>query len=489
MKAHLGVAARTLALDLVTGEVTRAFDAAGIDCMLLKGPAMARRLYRDAPGGRNYGDVDLLVAPGQFEDAGQVLASLGFSDGGRRIRASEAARLPSRPWRRGGAAPAAVDLHRGFHNVADWSAWWERLSLHRETLVVEGQPVAIPDRVGCAVIAVLHAWSPASPDQPREDLRRALRLFGDETWRQAADLAEAVGAGGAFAATLGRQRAGAELVARIGLSVTDQVGWFRATSRRRGTSALSTVLGPGSWAVRARRVRDVALPSRGALTGTWPIAARGRCGLILAHCGRLCVMAARLPPLLLAWHRASRALRRGDAPAASGRPRFRTGHRLLARAGAAAGTGWWTLRTWRLVRSQLDHGQLNHGQGSHGQGSHGQGSHGQLSHGQLSHGPWHRSEPLPPAVPPAPRTPRSRRTARLVLACCRATCLETALVRQARAAGMGLALDVVVGVTAPSSGFRAHAWLDGDRVDPGFVEIWRCQPAITRAGHVRHGSL
>ncbi len=65
-----------------------------------------------------------------------------------------------------------------------------------------------------------------------------------------------------------------------------------------------------------------------------------------------------------------------------------------------------------------------------------------------------------------------------MLACCRATCLETALIRQACAAGAGAAIDVVVGVTAPASGFRAHAWLDGDRVDPAFVELWR-YPAVT----------
>jgi Uncharacterised nucleotidyltransferase len=127
MNPDLGLAARTLALDLATGEVIRAFDAAGLDCMVLKGPAMARRLYADAPGGRNYGDIDLLVAPGDFDAAGRVLASLGFSDRLTGIRASEAARLQGRPWHRDGAAYVAVDLHRGFHHVADRSAWWELL--------------------------------------------------------------------------------------------------------------------------------------------------------------------------------------------------------------------------------------------------------------------------------------------------------------------------------------------------------------------------
>jgi hypothetical protein len=69
MKPDLGLAARTLALDLAAGELIRALAAAGIDCLLLKGPAMAHRLYLDAPGCRNYGDIDLLVAPWQFDAA------------------------------------------------------------------------------------------------------------------------------------------------------------------------------------------------------------------------------------------------------------------------------------------------------------------------------------------------------------------------------------------------------------------------------------
>jgi hypothetical protein len=43
-----------------------------------------------------------------------------------------------------------------------------------------------------------------------------------------------------------------------------------------------------------------------------------------------------------------------------------------------------------------------------------------------------------------------------------ATCLPRAIVRQAWFAAHGSARDLVVGVTAPSGGFEAHAWLEGD---------------------------
>ena len=430
-------------------------------CMLLKGPAMAHRLYGDAPGRRNYGDIDLLVAPWHFGDAGRVLASLGFEDQVPGIRASEAARMQGHPWHRDGAAYVVVDLHRGFHNVADWPAWWDLLSARREVLVVEGQPVAIPDRAGCALIAGLNASEAASLGKALEDLRRALQLFDDDVWHQAAGMADSAGASDAFAAALCRHSAGAELAARLGLTVSDPVAWFRATSFKRGAGSLSLVLEPGPWAARAQRLRDIVFPSAAVFAARWPIARRGRAGLAAAHLGRLCVSVARLPPLLLAWHRTSRALRRRGAaapralPPPPGLPPSPARRALRVRAKAAARTTWWTLRTWWQV------------------------------HRRLASGRW-GNEALPLiTVPAGPSRPHSGRAARLVLACCRATCLETALVRQARAAGAGAAIDVVVGVTAPANGFRAHAWLDGDRVDPGFVELWRYPAVMAEPGQRR----
>lgn len=59
------------------------------------------------------------------------------------------------------------------------------------------------------------------------------------------------------------------------------------------------------------------------------------------------------------------------------------------------------------------------------------------------------------------------------------TCLEGALVRQRWLAAHGVMCDVVIGVTAPSTGFSAHAWLDaedGHAAAPVHVEIARLPP-------------
>src|ERR1700733_12035032 len=72
------LAVRNLLVDLVTAEVADLFDAAGIDCILLKGPVIADWLYPDAI--RGYGDSDLLVAPLDWERAVALLTNHGFTD-------------------------------------------------------------------------------------------------------------------------------------------------------------------------------------------------------------------------------------------------------------------------------------------------------------------------------------------------------------------------------------------------------------------------
>ena len=55
------------------------------------------------------------------------------------------------------------------------------------------------------------------------------------------------------------------------------------------------------------------------------------------------------------------------------------------------------------------------------------------------------------------------------------SCLERALVLQAWLRAHGIARSVVIGVTAPERGFRAHAWLEGEDI-AGFTEITRVAP-------------
>lgn len=79
----------------------------------------------------------------------------------------------------------------------------------------------------------------------------------------------------------------------------------------------------------------------------------------------------------------------------------------------------------------------------------------------------------PAALPVAPMAPTAYPVVLLILACGRAKCLSRSAVRQAWLTAQGDPRDLVIGVTAPSNGFRAHAWLDGDRDGAGFAELSR----------------
>ncbi len=85
--------------------------------------------------------------------------------------------------------------------------------------------------------------------------------------------------------------------------------------------------------------------------------------------------------------------------------------------------------------------------------------------------------PAPPSVDPG-----AIRGVRAVLRRRSPTCLVRALVLQRWYAGQGDRRDVIVGVTSPAAGFRAHAWIDGDEHDhgEGFVELFRRSPEGAR---------
>jgi hypothetical protein len=51
-------------------------------------------------------------------------------------------------------------------------------------------------------------------------------------------------------------------------------------------------------------------------------------------------------------------------------------------------------------------------------------------------------------------------------------------------AAQGDRRDLIVGVTSPAEGFRAHAWIERDEADhgEGFVELFRRSPDGRREG-------
>jgi transglutaminase superfamily protein len=68
------------------------------------------------------------------------------------------------------------------------------------------------------------------------------------------------------------------------------------------------------------------------------------------------------------------------------------------------------------------------------------------------------------------------------------TCLERALILQRWLAAHGDRRDVVIGVAAPATDFRAHAWLEGDppTESDGFTELMRLPSRVADSDDLRN---
>jgi hypothetical protein len=95
-------------LELRLGEIMRAFATHTQDILILKGPPLARRLYRD-PALRPISDLDFLTRPGDLERAANTLVSLGYH------------------------ALPGYGSARGFHALRGWTLIYQR----EEELFVE----------------------------------------------------------------------------------------------------------------------------------------------------------------------------------------------------------------------------------------------------------------------------------------------------------------------------------------------------------------
>lgn len=418
-----------LSLDRAAAELVGGLDAARIDHRLMRGPAIAAALYPDEH--RPYGDIDLLVHPDDEARAWQVAESLGYLhlyDSialSRRLAVTVAWRRISRRGRysRTWERPhdhASLDLHVGLFGagrsgVAVWRAF--------TTAAVD---VALPGRTAhglappaLAVTIAVHAAQHGPNDLRHvDDLRRAVVQFDARTWDEAAGIAAQIACGDGFLAGLELVPEAAALAARLApFADAPQVGEIEIASRPR--------LGD-----LARVLPAIVFPSPALHRHESTLAGSGALGLIVSYPARLVRKALRLPSL------ARRG--RGFTPA-PGRLRV-VGSLADPRTARAAAWAW---RAGRSARRQLA-----------------------------------ATDGIDICLTPAPRSPLGG--AKAISAITRrtgATCLGRATVMQHWHAANGRYRDVVIGVSAPSTGFAAHAWLDGDPHDPSrHTEIARRPP-------------
>lgn len=302
-------AARSLAVDRVTAEVVTALDGASVPSILLKGPAIAGWLYRDAAP-RPYGDSDVLVPPDAGERAGAVLEELGFS----LVPGEEVPH--GRPWverkyvRR--RDRAVVDLHRGLEGVdVARLASWSVLSERTEPLRVGGRDVTVLDEAARTFHVAMHAFQHgAEVDKPLEDLRRAATTVAAGVWEDAAGIARRLDVADRFAAGLRLVPEGAAVADRLRLPhttgaetaliaggaqrFTKALAWFRQLDGAKAKLAFvaRAVVPPASY------LRSVDPRSR----GPWP-------RLVLGYLRRAWMLARHAPAALRAVARARRSSR------------------------------------------------------------------------------------------------------------------------------------------------------------------------------------
>lgn len=297
------VARAQLTLDVATAEIVTAFDAVAIRAILLKGPVLARWLYRD-PTERPYGDIDLLVAPEQFAAAESVLTQLEYTLCAKNDHADDYLR----------AQPYLVhcDLHRTIcwlgvsHSIA-----WQLLSRDTERITVGGINVEILAAPARALLLALHAAQHGvGISKPLEDLRRALASVDESTWDHAATLARQLGATAAFARGLALIEPGQRLIERLGVSPAGPVELhLRATTAPSTAWALHHILSARSTRERTRLLARTILPRPEVMRKHDPRATNGRTGLAIAYARRPFRLLVRTPSALHALATARRQAR------------------------------------------------------------------------------------------------------------------------------------------------------------------------------------
>jgi hypothetical protein len=307
-ESALAAAVHCLRTDAMTAEVVTRLKAESIRCISLKGPGLVRWLYPDMS--RTYRDSDLLVPEAEIPRAEALLEALGF------------VHLPlddlpgDRPWHahlwRLQAKNLGVDLHRTLIGCTEPpEVVWDEVTAHTETIDVQGAEVEVLNASGRALHVALHAAQDGRRlGKPIQDLERALARTPEETWVEAARLAQVVGAEESFGTGLRLLPAGRELADRMALRKTASL---EVALRAAAAPQLALTLEwlshrPSIFSKIAFALRKL-FPPRAFIESWTPLARRGAFVLPLAYVWRLVWCIGRLPSALLILQRSRRAVR------------------------------------------------------------------------------------------------------------------------------------------------------------------------------------
>jgi hypothetical protein len=289
-------------LDRAAIAALAAFKSAGAEALLLKGPALARRLY-DQGEVRGYSDIDLLVPPRDLASVRDALTELGYKKAEEVFGIDDVGGVQhGEIWARAGeqGGPLCIDLHwRLSRCEAPGEVVWEVLAQGRGSIELAGEKAAVLGDDGLALHLALHAAQHGPEDTKAiGDLARGLERWPPEVWLSAARLAEKLQGVPAFAAGLRLVPAGARMANRLGLPPTPGLEWeiLHRDARPRGTFHLEAMANARGLRERLSVIRRSLLPTPQWIRWQFPWAAGSRALLLLAyarHIARAPLWAAR----------------------------------------------------------------------------------------------------------------------------------------------------------------------------------------------------
>ena len=276
--ARFAAPRRTPSVDRQIIELADQLDDRAVPFLILKGPALARVLYR-VDEARGYIDADVLVAPAILDDARECLARLGYVRSAVRGIDDFMGLLHSEEWYRHEPDGALVDLHWRLAGCGgDPETVWTALDGSRQSIEIGGRALPVPGDSALAMHTAIHAAHHGPGDlKARADLARAVERWPLETWSSAARLAATVDATEPISAGLRTLEQGEQLASALDLPETPELTWAieHRDERPRGTFHLDGLLSTRGVRARADVIRRSLFPTRDWIVWSYPWASGG----------------------------------------------------------------------------------------------------------------------------------------------------------------------------------------------------------------------
>jgi hypothetical protein len=302
-RSDLVGAAIAMGVDALATELAGAFTAAGLDWIVLKGPALRLALYPD--GDRSYRDLDILVPADREWRCYDVLRALGL-----------------RPIA-GYGEPEAIALHHEWGRGEEWvdvhvtltgatappAVVWRALAAHRVDVELGGGRIPVLDHPALALHVALHAAQHGARGRKWiDDLDRALAQLPPAVWQEASGLAREIGAEAALAAGLALTSVRPLPIAAPAVAIPPDVA-LRAASAHPLAQGFDRLHRDAGRRARLRRIVRALVPTRQFMRRWSRLARRGRRGLAAAYAWRFAWVCVNAPRAWIAYRRAARAAR------------------------------------------------------------------------------------------------------------------------------------------------------------------------------------